>query len=224
MAANITVPSGGNVPAAALLANGGPLDGVELGAPWDVPFLNHYRQLCVRNDHVGTGLRSIFVDGYLVSTTPSSGTVTPSGSSITLGAAMPGNVAECLVWNNVALTQTQIDDLVRAQRVKWEVPTLMAPIAVAAVPTAVVATQSTNIPSTTVLVQISNLTAVGDLPADLPPPRCWLDAAHPSSLFADTTSSVGTVYAHRRVPCWKDKASCACPNGRVRLWRDHRIF
>lgn len=83
----ITLPSGGNVPAirvfssflaiveqkqqplptSALLANGGPLDGVEAGVPWDVPFLDHYRQLCVRNDAAGTGLRTVLVDGCVVS-------------------------------------------------------------------------------------------------------------------------------------------------------------
>ena len=36
----IDVPVGGSVPAGALRANGGPLDGVDLGAPWDVPFLS----------------------------------------------------------------------------------------------------------------------------------------------------------------------------------------
>lgn len=183
----IAVPSGGSVPAAALLANGGPLDGVEAGVPWDAPFLNHYRQLCVVNDPGaggGSGTRKTYVDGYLVNafTVAATTTTTPANATVTIGAALPGNVAECLVWNATVLTQAQIDAMLAVQRTKWEVPTLKAPIVTAAIPV-LQATAATNVPAATVLVQATNVAPTGSvLPANcqIPSLRCWLDAAYPT--------------------------------------------
>jgi hypothetical protein len=109
------------------------------------------------------------------------------------------NGAECLVWNDTVLTTNQVTDLLRAQRIKWEVVTLPAVV--------IMPTSSSSAPANTVLASVAADTGVtttgSSLPASLPLPRCWLDAAHPGSLFSDAG---GTVYA--------------VPNGRVRVWHD----
>ena len=119
-AGNITVllPSGGSVPAAALYNyqnpdSGGPLDGVLQGAPWDVPFVDHWRQLCIQND-AATGVRSTYVDGYLMGTSSASTNFVPAATAVTIGAACPIVLSELLVWDGATMTPANMAQTCRA--------------------------------------------------------------------------------------------------------------
>ena len=130
-----------------------------------------------------TGLRTIFVDGFPVGSQAATTSSTPAYSAITVGDGMPGTLAEFLVWDGVVLDTVDLGRLTQAQRTKWEVISTTTAVA-------------SNVPS-------AAFGSARSLPSELPPPRCWLDAADATSVFADTA---GTVYAQ--------------PNGRVGLWRD----
>ena len=103
------------------------------------------------------------------------------------------------MWNNIVLTDVQVQSLVQAQRVKWEVPTLTTPLVVSSSSSIIIPTK----PATQVLLNVSNLASIANLPLGLPTPKCWLDAACPDTLFSDTSGIVYTM-----------------PNGRVQQWND----
>ena len=177
--------------ASALLANGGALDAVEKGAPWDVPFhsiiiffiindnvtmllcapfLNHFRQLCVVND--STSL-SYYVDGELYQTvvvnSATTTTVIPANSPVTIAPLMPGVLAECLVWNGVTLTLTKIQSLLRAQRHKWGIDCNLLTAAtttsylVSSAPSAVLASSPQNVPTAMSAVTLRDLRDVSNM-------------------------------------------------------------
>ena len=175
-ASRITVdlPRGGAVPAAALLANGGPLDGVAAGVPFDVACVNQWRLVALRNG--STGLRDVLLDGYPLTTASAVTAFTvASGTAVTVGAGCTAAVAEVLVWGS-AVSDAELRSTTAALRTKWGVPTLSATTTTAALPP---------------------ITGVAALPATpaaqaagFPVPTgCWLDASCVGTLFADAAGA-----------------------------------
>ena len=99
----LQLPSGGSIPTSAVYNSGGPLDGVPAGAPWDIPFVDHWRQLCVQNNAT-TGVRSTYVDGVLIGTSGASLNSVTAGTVVTVGAACPMALCELLVWDGATMT------------------------------------------------------------------------------------------------------------------------
>ena len=185
---SVVVPSGGSVPAAAVYGADNPtgrIDGVDAGCPWDVPFVGHWRQLCVQNNAT-TQVRSVYVDGWPVGTSAASTSGVPAATSVTVGGGCPVALAELLVWNRAPLTETDIRQLCDAQRVKWGVvPQLTRvtggrPSALLALPTALMQTPPP------------------------PTPNVWLDSTR-----GVCVNAAGTVpaSAFTRVHRWKDSGS-----------------
>ena len=196
--AGVTVhlPAGGAVPPEATAAEGGPLDGVPAGAPWDAAFVGRQlRQLLVVND-AAQDRRSVYVDGFLVATEAASQTSVPAGAALAVGAGCPLAVAEVLVWAGASASVVgDVLALRAAQRAKWGVRAL--PPTLTAVQAAAQAVQSE-------AAQLAAPTAVLTSTAVPLPDGCWLDAAAPGALWADVEGT----------------ASPAAPNGAVRRWRD----
>ena len=173
---SVLLPSGGAVPPAALLANGGPLDGVADGVPWDVPFLGQWRQLCVRND-AAQAQRSILVDGFLVQTVPTTALPIPANTAVLLGAGCSVSIPEFIVWDT-AVPDAELRLTTVAQRTKWEVPVLKLS------------------PMTRTVVSTKLLPPPVQLPEGLPAPACWLDARDLTSLCQ--TVSLACVHPGHR--------------------------
>ena len=120
---SLTLPTGGSIPTDAVSQNGGPLDGVAPGWTWDLPFLNHWRHLCIRNS-ASSGVRTTFVDGYPASTTAATTSAVPAGTAMTIFAHCPVSFAELMIWDGADLSNADIASLREPLRRKWGVPTL----------------------------------------------------------------------------------------------------
>ena len=120
---SLPLPSGGSVPAAALSQNGGPLDGVAPGWTWDLPFLNQWRHLCIRND-AATGVRTVFVDGHAATVASASLAAIPADTPLTLLGRCAVTFAELMVWDGAQLTDTEVASLRGPLRRKWGVSDL----------------------------------------------------------------------------------------------------
>ena len=163
------------------------------GSPWERPFLNHWRLLLVRNDRSGTGLRTVFVDGWPVSSGPASVAAVPAtGATLTLGGPGPLHIAECFVWDGATLSDADVVALSVASRGKWEVPV------------------QTTLPLAPAFVLRAGAEA---LPVGLPAPALWLDAASVGDLFADTAGSKAAA-ANGYVLRWRDRSR----HGRDYVW------
>ena len=147
--------------------------------PLDAMFLDRWRIMTVRNDAT---TRIVSVDGQkIANTTPSTGVVAVA-ESLVLAAAFPGEIAELIVWDG-ALTWADLDAFTMALGSKWNT------IAMPSVPR----------------YTIPQLGSGDTWPVGVPASTVWLDAAHPGSLFADTSASIPAV-SHGRVALWHDRS------------------
>ena len=148
-AIEIWLPTGGNIPAAALYANGGPLDTVTAGMPWDMAFVNQWRQLTVRTsgwrapptpprrptagNNAATGQRTVLVDGWPAVLLAATSTAVPANTPVVVGAGCPMQLSEMLVWNGLVSDAdlrsgppmwygARHRSTASAQRIKWGVP------------------------------------------------------------------------------------------------------
>jgi hypothetical protein len=187
----VHVPAGGAVPAAALAESGGPITGATADAPWDVVFVNQWRQLAVRND-AAAGVRTVLVDGWPAFTAPATQEPVPAGSALVVGAGCPVALAELLVWNTAAISDADLRSTLTAQRAKWGVHAVAAgTVPVVGNPAVASATLD---PARTATGSVTEALGAGGLPY-----ACWLDAAS-----ADNVRAAGLV----PVPA----------NGYVRRW------
>jgi hypothetical protein len=187
---SVPLPTGGAVPASARYTSSNPtgrIDAVAAGAPWDVPFVNHWRQLCIQNN-AATNVRSVYVDGWLATSTSASSTPPiPANTAVVIGAACPMTLAEVLVWDGATLTVTEMRQTCDAQRIKWgvilhteEVTTTPTPSVALTLPVALVQTQAP------------------------PTPDVWLDSTCGVYANAGATTPSG---ASGRVRVWKDSGT-----------------
>ena len=205
----IGLPAGGSVPHAATLAGGGPLDGVVAGWPWDVVFVNQWRQLCVTND-AASGSRRVLVDGVLVGTQPATTGAVAAGTALTVCAHCPLAFAEFMAWNGT-LTDAQVAGLRDALRSKWGVPPLPSiPVA------GVIGAPAAATPASTTASAVG-----GVLPVSLPTPTTWLDATHLRSLWSDRAGTSAAV-ASGAVCRWTDRTGnghdCLFPSASPARW------
>ena len=190
---SIELPSGGSIPTVALYnaadpTNGGPIDGVLAGAPWDIPFVDHWRQLCVQNNTT-TGLRTTYVDGFLINTSVATNQPVPANTAVTIGGACPLSLCELLVWDDVPLSLNDMSTICKAQRIKWDVPMATQPTVLAA-------------PSTNRALLLLPA-ALADTPHP-PSPSIWLDSTR--GVHQDTAGT-HIAPANGRVRLWKDQGT-----------------
>lgn len=185
----VDVPRGGTVPSE-------PADrpeGSAAGTAWDVPFVQQWRQLTVVNDAVS---RRTYVDGVLQATAAASTFTVAANTGFTLCKGCQAWLAECLVWNAIALSVADMQAVLAAQRIKWA----------AAVRTSAAAIASSQLVGASLEGTVSQqpLAAAATLPVGVPTPDgCWLDASAGWTLWSDSTATTAAV-----------------PNGVVRAWRD----
>ena len=193
----VALPRGGAVPAAAIQANGGPLDGVAAGAPLDVACVNQWRLVALRNDPAAAGgQRAVLLDGYPVATAGAASTLpVPVGSAVVIGAGCTAAIAEVLVWS-CAVSDAELRSTTAALRVKWNVPTLAAPPPPSGSTGGAAGTLAAT--AMTGVTTVAEVRAVG-----FPVPDCWLDASCADTLFADAAL-----------------AQPAVPGGSIAAWRD----
>ena len=205
----VPVPTGGSIQSSALPANGGLVDGVCAGWPWDAAFVNHWRCIVVRND-AAANTRDILVDGALVSSGPAIGSASVAAdSTLTICPSCAVAIAEVTVWDSATvLTNDQINSLVTALRTKWNIDIVPTPL------------------------NSSTIVAVGSTPLPIPaeslpigitsPPVCWFDASDVNTVFANTT---GTQRASgfQTVRLLRDRGTLGChcsfPAGGA-IWAD----
>jgi hypothetical protein len=187
---SIELPTQGIVPEAAIYNgnNDAPIDGVTAGTPWDVVFVDHWRQLCITND-TSSGTRKVYVDGWLVSTTAASNFRVLPDTPVVIGAGCPMTFAEWLVWDGVPVTAQDIRQTCQALRTKWGVPMQLVPPSVSA--------------STAKSVLLA-LPATLRQTAEPPSPVLWLDATR--GVCRDTLGSE-MAPAFGRVLRWNDSGS-----------------
>ena len=186
---SIPLPSGGAVPASARYTSGNPdgrIDGVVAGAPWDVPFVNHWRQLCIHNNAT-TNVQNVYVDGWLVSSGSASTSSVPADTPVVIGAQCPMTLAEILVWDGATLTEADIRQTCDAQRVKWGVT--LQPNG-----DAVPVTSSLALTLPVALVQT----------VAPPTPHVWLDSTR--GVYANAAGTTAP-HASGRVRVWKDSGT-----------------
>lgn len=120
------LPSGGSVPSSTTLTNGGVLDGVTGGEPWDVACHVQWRVVTFRNNAT-TGVRDTLVDGVVVPGSQITATTVaiPSGASLRVTPDASCSLAEVVGWNTV-LTDAEVRQLVPCHRTKWSVVDLQA--------------------------------------------------------------------------------------------------
>jgi hypothetical protein len=187
---SIPLPTQGAVPSAAIYdgTNDSPIDGVLPGAPWDVVFVDHWRQLCIVND-AASGVRTTYVDGWMVTTSAASSFSVPANTSVVLSGGCPMALAEWLVWDGVPLTPTDIRQTCRAQRTKWNVPMQLMPPSISAS-----SAQTTFLALPGALRQLQQP----------PTPDVWLDATRGVCRDAAGTHRAS---AHGRVLRWNDSGT-----------------
>ena len=182
---SIWLPRGGAVPTAAAYSTANPtgrIDGVSAGVPWDVPFVNRWRQLCVQNN-AATQVRSVYVDGWFVETQAASTFTVPAASPLIVGANCPMALAELLVWDGVGLSPTDMRTACDAQRVKWGVTVQENPIVTTAPPATLV---------------VPAALSVTPMP---PAPDIWLDSTR--AVYVDSAANT-PAKPFTRVRVWKD--------------------
>lgn len=182
----IDVPRGGSIPADACP------DGAQVGTAWDVPFVQQWRQLCVVNDATS---RRTYVDGCLQATAGASTFTVAANTPLTLCKGCNVWLAEFVVWSGVALTVTDMQNILTAQRRKWAAAVRPSAASIASV-------QTTSLSLGAPVNVLANQSA--PLPSGVSmPDGCWLDASAAWTLFSDATGSTPAV-----------------PNGAVRFWKD----
>ena len=128
----------------------------------------------------------------------------PAGTPVTLFAGCQVSFAEYIVWNDAVLTVADMEWMTMAMRTKWNV------YDVGSVAGAVAASVTLGAVVTVPVAPVQSL------PAGTPAPACWLDAASPTTLCADTMGLV-TASVGQQVRCWRDRSGhgrhCAFPAG-----------
>ena len=176
-AAGVTVdmPTGGSIENDAVVSAGGTLDGVLAGWPWDSALVNQWRLLTVVNQG-SAGVRTMFVDGKPVATSAATVTAISEGSALHVCPGCPVALAEVMIWNTASVTPVQLLSHVSSLRIKWGVASHPPP-STAALASVTLGSSVLKTPNAT-------------LPAELPPPKCWVDAAAGDGVFTDTSATV----------------------------------
>ena len=179
------------MPAAALVANGGPLDGVVAGWTWDQVLVGQWRTITVCNQ--ASGRRTIYIDGYsAIDANPSTSSVS-ANTSFTLLSGCPVTFAEFVIWNTSALTPQEIANHKQCMRIKWSVSDLPARVS-----------SQTTFSGTFSLPK--PVYSGGSLPSSLAKPSCWLDATYMKSLCTDTEGLMPATGGYQRIRLWKDRS------------------
>jgi hypothetical protein len=187
------IPTGGSITSSQLARNGGPIDGVLSGWPWDAAMINQWRNVTVVNN-TDTGVRTTYVDGCAAATEPASTATIPADTAIVLLPQCSASIAEFSVWNTATFTSEHLASLVIALRTKWDVNALPEPVSTA----------------TPVLGPTYNPVRLdATLPINLPVPHCWLDVGAASAVFADVNGNA-RAGPYQNVRLLRDRGSNGC--------------